>query len=292
MMLSLLLSVGAGAASIGGTVFIDRNCDGLKQPVDPALAGWKIYLRGVVGGQPPILDSMVTAGDGAYIFGSLAAGAYAVSIAQQAEYLQSTPHSVDHRASLTASDALTGRDFALKYTPQCDTTPHYDCNAGVNDQFDTGNGSETAIPSSGLLAEMSSCGTPLELFDTPANGACFGHTIGNCWTACGPIDAVITMRLRASSNGSGDDELIFGDFPDAGAIWRADLNTLLEWRTAGADVSWDPGDTMTLALDLAALPVAHRGLTNILAALQDGDLDLLIRDNTEIDYANAKMDGG
>ena len=46
---------------------------------------------------------------------------------------------------------------------------------------------------------------------------------------------------------------------------------------------------MTISLDLANLPVAHRGLTNIMAALQDGDLDLLLRSNTEIDFAG---DGG
>ncbi len=49
---------------------------------------------------------------------------------------------------------------------------------------------------------------------------------------------------------------------------------------------------MTLVLDLGRLPLADRGLTNVLAAVQDGDLDVFIGSETEIDYLTGKMDGG
>ncbi len=282
-------TVTAGAASVSGLVYTDRDCDGIKQAIDPAMAGWKVYLRGVVNGLPPILDSALTNNDGVYSFGGLAEGDYAVSIQQQSGFLQSTPHSVDYRETVVVTDVLTDRSFSLKLISTCDTVPTFSCTGGTDDNFDSGNGTEPSSPSADLLSAMTACGTPLAFFDQPATDACFGHTFSNCWSSCGPISAVVTVRLRASSNGSQDDELAFGEWPSPGSIWRVSLSTLLEIKTGGGDVSWDPGDTMTISLDLANLPVAHRGLTNIMAALQDGDLDLLLRSNTEIDFAG---DGG
>ncbi len=282
----------AGAASVSGLVFTDRDCDGIKQAIDPAMTGWKVYLRGVVNGLPPVLDSALTNYDGVYSFGGLAEGDYAVSIQQQSGFLQSTPHSVDYRETVVVTDVLTDRNFSLKLISTCDTIPTYSCTGGTDDSFDTGNGPEPSSPSAELHSAMTTCGTPLAFFDQPATDACFGHTFSNCWSACGPISAVVTVRLRASTSGSQDDELILGDWPSPGSIWRASLSTLLEIKTGGADVSWDPGDTMTVSLDLANLPVAHRGLTNIMAALQDGDLDLLLRNNTEIDFAGDGGGGG
>jgi hypothetical protein len=280
------------AAGISGIVFTDRDCDGVRQPIEPALGAWKVYLRGQIGGQPPILDSLQTTSEGTYAFDGLSAGEYAVSIEQRAGYLQSTPHSVDYRFTLGDSDVAADQDFSLKVIVTCDTVTTFSCLGGVDDNFSAVNGPEPSSPSAGLLAEMAACGTPLALFDQAASDACFGHTFSNCWGSCGPIKAVITMRLRASSPGSQDDELAFGDWPSPGNIWNVSLGTLIALNTNGADVSWDPGDTMTIMLDLANLPIAVRGITNIMAALQDGDLDLLLRNNTEADFAGGGGDGG
>ena len=57
-------------------------------------------------------------------------------------------------------------------------------------------------------------------------------------------------------------------------------------------MSWDPGDTMTVTLDLASLPLADRGITNIMAALYDGDLDIYVTEDTEVDFAGGGFEGG
>lgn len=292
LLLLCILHSASFAASIQGSLWLDRNCDYTKQAGEPAMSGWTVYLRGQVSGLPPVLDSTVTTSDGIYAFTGLAEGNYSVISAQNPEYLQTSPFSVDYRMSLAVSDQATGKNFPFKPIVTCDTTTTYGCDAGVDDFFSTANGPEPSAPSAGLLAEMNSCGSALAFFDQAANNACFGHTYQNCWGSCGPVSASLTLRLRASSAGSQDDEILLGGWPSPGAIWHASLSQLLEIKTNGADVSWDQGDTMTLTLDLARLPVADRGITNIMAALQDGNLDLLLRNNTEADVAGGDMGGG
>ncbi len=283
----------AGNASIGGLVFLDRDCDGIKASTESALPNWKVYLRGVVGGLPPILDSTITSIDGSYSFSSLDGGDYSVAIGQESSYLQSTPSSVDYRLTIGPNDTIGDRDFSVKAVVTCDTTLTHSCQGGIDDNFSGANGPESSSPSVGLRSQMLTCGTALSFFDQPAGSdACFGHTFSNCWGTCGPMTETIQMRIRASSAGSQDDELHFGEWPSPGSIWHIGLSNLLEIHTGGADVSWDPGDSMTVTLDLANLPVADRGLTNIMAALQDGDLDIYVRNNSEVDFARGDGGGG
>lgn len=289
--LAVVRPVQTVAATVSGQAFVDRNCNSIKEVKDQSLSNWKVYLRGQVSGQP-LLDSTTTNPDGFYSFSGLAAGNYSLATSQQPEYVQTAPVSVDYRMTLGGSETLNDRDFAFKAVAWCDTIVDVFCPGGVDDNFSGANGSEPSTPSAGLLAAMTACGTPLSFFDQSANGACFGHTYSNCWDTCGVITATVTLRLRASSDGSQDDELSFGDWPEPGAIWHISLSTLLELKTGGADASWDPGDTMTVALDLANLPVAVRGLTNVIAAMQDQDLDILVRNNTEVDYAGAGCGDG
>ena len=185
---------------------------------------------------------------------------------------------------------MTGMDFTFRAEAGCDTVPTY-CTAGVADDFDPSNGAESSSPSAELAAQMAACGSPLPSFDTPASAACFGHTFSGCWDPCDVVRGTLSMKLRASSNGSQDDELRLGDWPSPGSIWAAPLSHLLEIKTGGTDASWDPGDTMTLVLDLGNLPVSARGLRNILAAVQDGDLDVMVGSETEVDFLSGKMDG-
>ena len=285
-------AVAQAQGSIQGMAYLDRNCNGLREAYEPALVNWKIYVRGQVDGLPPVLDSTTTTADGDYSFGSLNAGDYAVSAEVQAGYFQTAPVSVDHQFALGASESATGKDFTFRAAAECDVITPVVCQAGMDDMFDPANGSEPSSPSAGLLAQLNTCNSALPFFDQAAVNACFGHTFSNCWDRCGVVTATLQMRLRASSDGSQNDELHFGDWPDPGSLWHSSLSQLLEIKTGGADASWDPGDSMTLTLDLAALPVATRGLTNIIASLQDGDLDVYVGDNTEIDHLKVDMEDG
>jgi hypothetical protein len=65
--------------SISGTIFVDRNGNGVRDASEPAQSGWRVYLdvnrnqRFDAGER-----SVVTGSNGAYAFADLAAGTYAV----------------------------------------------------------------------------------------------------------------------------------------------------------------------------------------------------------------------
>ena len=281
-----------GAGSIQGQAHVDRDCDGVYDAGEPLLASWKVYLRGTAGGLP-VLDSATTTADGIYLFGGLAAGDYSVASSQRPDYVQNAPVSVDYRLALATDETVIGRDFSFKAVATCDTTQLGSCIGGVDDNFSTANGPEPSAPSRrSASADENVRPTALAFFDQPATDACFGHTFSNCWGFCSPVRATVQMRLLASSTGSQDDELHFGGWPTPGSIWHIALSHLLEIKTGGADVSWDPGDTMTVTLDLANLPTADRGLTNIIAALHDGNLDIYVQNNTEVDFIGIGTGGG
>ena len=53
--------------------------------------------------------------------------------------------------------------------------------------------------------------------------------------------------------------------------------------------SWNPGDETTLKLNLANLPIYVDFPPNILEALSDGELELLVEDDTAVDFANLSV---
>ncbi|HMD14093.1 MAG TPA: SdrD B-like domain-containing protein, partial [Bacteroidota bacterium] len=58
---------------IKGTVFADSNGNGVKDPGENGIPGWKVYLSG------PVIDSVVTDASGFYQFTNLPAGRYLVN---------------------------------------------------------------------------------------------------------------------------------------------------------------------------------------------------------------------
>ena len=60
-------------AEISGMVFADSNGNGLKDPGENGISGWKVYLSG------PVIDSVVTDASGFYQFTNLPAGRYLVN---------------------------------------------------------------------------------------------------------------------------------------------------------------------------------------------------------------------
>ena len=74
-------------------------------------------------------------------------------------------------------------------------------------------------------------------------------------------------------------------------LYSVSLNTLRSLTTGGADPSWDPDDEITVALDLSALPPGV-GNRNIIASLQDGELAVVISDDTMVDYMQISLTNG
>jgi uncharacterized surface anchored protein len=74
------------SASLAGYVYLDLNDDGVKQPIEPGIAGVTVVLAFTDStGQPHSLAAQ-TASTGAYLFTNLAPGTYTISESQPAGY--------------------------------------------------------------------------------------------------------------------------------------------------------------------------------------------------------------
>jgi hypothetical protein len=103
--------------SIAGQKFHDLNGNGLKDPGEPGLPGWTIYLDGNNNGQlDPGEVSAVTDAFGNYRFDQLRPGSYVVREVMQPGWRQSAPAAGSYAAVLTSGQAVTGRDFG-NYQP-------------------------------------------------------------------------------------------------------------------------------------------------------------------------------
>jgi len=118
------------------------------------------------------------------------------------------------------------------------------------------------------------------LFDAGGNDHALIHTFSG-WP--GPVcGARLEIRLAGqssslSTNDSVRLELVGGPDP---------VHAFLYWTTIrNVTGSWGPGSVATLDLDLSDLPPYVEFPTNILDSLSDGSLDLLVEDDTAVDYA-------
>ena len=89
------------AGSIAGTVYEDRNANGVKDGGEPAIAGVTITRSGTSSG------STVTASDGTWSFGGLAPGTYAVTETQPTGYADLAAH-VGSGSGSAGTNTITG----------------------------------------------------------------------------------------------------------------------------------------------------------------------------------------
>ena len=80
------------AGRIEGTLFDDRNRSGARDPGEPGVAGWTVYLDLNADGQRDTDEPAVTTGgDGGYVFTDLAPGTYAVAQVYRDQWTQTSP---------------------------------------------------------------------------------------------------------------------------------------------------------------------------------------------------------
>jgi hypothetical protein len=96
-------------STISGTKFIDTNGDSIRQPAEPVVSNWRIILSR----NGHHIDSVLTDGSGAYVFGGLPPGTYTVSESLKSGWTQTLPGG-NGTYSVTISSGGTyviGKDF-------------------------------------------------------------------------------------------------------------------------------------------------------------------------------------
>ncbi|AFY47683.1 CARDB domain-containing protein,putative collagen-binding protein,Calx-beta domain-containing protein,subtilase family protease [Nostoc sp. PCC 7524] len=115
------LTVDAGVyqfATIQGQKFHDLDGDGVKDPTEPGLSGWTIYLDANRNGQLDTSEiSTVTDANGNYIFTDLKPGTYNVAEVMQPGWQQTFPGTSNSNAAIS-----TSASDAELYTPSASVT--------------------------------------------------------------------------------------------------------------------------------------------------------------------------
>lgn len=135
---------------------------------------------------------------------------------------------------------------------------------------------ELAAPSPALLAWMDSIwGTRVNpFFDRPFKDRVFGHTLQlGTPPNLDVISAHLTIRLRAYTSLTSNDSIGFYDPATNTTVWGTSL-------AAESGTNWDPGTTSTLVLPLPLV---------VLGTLTDGALDVVIEDDTYVDYMRLEV---
>ncbi|MEZ4651037.1 MAG: SdrD B-like domain-containing protein [Candidatus Eisenbacteria bacterium] len=263
----------ADPAEICGQKFHDENCNGIWDAGEPPLANWEIVLSDSDGN----LTSQLTDANGVYCFPNLMPDRYVIHEEVEAGWTQTAPATVSYTQTVQYGQLVTGLDFGN--VEACPDTSSFFQTFGIIDGFLPP--VEPTSPGADLLAVMNNCSNgPLPFYDALADEQCFGETMTGWPTTCTVTAAEVCMRIRTrASTGNYDpatDALYF--YEDGVPVWGISLNDL------DPDGRWEDGDDLVFCLDLANLPPSAFGVTNILAALQDGDLDVLIQDDTGVDY--------
>jgi hypothetical protein len=107
------------------------------------------------------------------------------------------------------------------------------------------------------------------LFDRPFTDRVFGHTLQlGTPPNLDVISANLTIRLRAVAGTTSNDSIGFYDPGSNTTVWGTSL-------AAASGTAWAPGTPSTLVLPLPAA---------VLATLADGTLDVVVEDDTSVDF--------
>ncbi len=99
-----------GPNTIRGVVYDDLDANGIKNPSDPPVPGWKIMLSG------ELSDTTVTDAAGEYRFTDLPDGVYNVAEEHPAGWVQTAPPGATYAIALSGGDVQSGKNFG-NYQP-------------------------------------------------------------------------------------------------------------------------------------------------------------------------------
>ncbi|MBD3333483.1 hypothetical protein GF356_11605 [candidate division GN15 bacterium] len=265
---------------INGYKWHDLDCDGEWDTGEPPLAGWSISLyQGTT-----FIASTTTNAAGEYSFTGLAPGAYRVTETVTSGWVQTYPPTVYH--DVTVSGVITGVNFG---NVEDDCQYNLTSSAQVAGTMDNFSGPEPSSPGADLLPAMTCPLGATHFFDSALTNQCWGHTFSDFFdTTCCVQGGQLCLRVAATGAIPDTDALAF--FEDGQAVWGISMNDLVALATGGTDSVWSTGDTITVCLDLENLPPSALGVTNVLATLHDGDFDIRIQDDTEVDWMELRVE--
>ena len=259
----------ADTSGLQGCKFDDLNGDGeWEQPDEPAVSGVTIELLDAQGNT---VATAVTDAEGCYAFEGLTPGIYSVVEDIPGGAAQTRPSTVAYHVTLP-DESGDGYDFGNfechQETATISVTDDEADNLGT-----PGDTSPDPVFSAWASSEF---GQVVTRFDTA--GVDLGHWIHTVQFAtggCPVVGARLEVGFSKSGSASDNDQII---------LYQIDDNDIPQIVWAGPI-----GNSSPLMLDLASL-TPRKGIDNILAALQDGTLDIRIQDDTGVDYVALDVD--
>jgi hypothetical protein len=118
-------------STVQGTVFNDLNQDGIRDPGEPGIANWFVYLDADQNGQWSSGETSTRAdAAGAYSFTGLAAGSYTVaSWLREPSYARTQPASGSYTVTFASgTETITGLDFGNRLTARGAAQPEFRVN--------------------------------------------------------------------------------------------------------------------------------------------------------------------
>ena len=157
------------------------------------------------------------------------------------------------------------------------------CMAGSDDRFSVINGLESSSPSPALVSGLlSGCSAGIQPgFDFFADNKCFGHTFTDCFRQgiCPLRGAQLKICMKAANVFlTHTDSLVLGI--NGGGLWGLGLPIL----NGG---TWNRGEHMCLDLNLANLP--GNGANILLDIQMAGHLDVMVQDDTAVDFVTLSI---
>ena len=161
----------------------------------------------------------------------------------------------------------------------CDA-PITSITSGNPDSFDPGIPDLPTQPRPELAAYMANTALGIREYDEAGNDTFFGETLN--FTAGCIVGAQLTVGMRAHGNANDTINLGFnGDVANPAFTWSSTIGAVF-------GTIWSGGANGTMVLDLANLP---GNSTSLLSALNDdGFLDIVIEDDTSIDFIRLDLD--
>jgi hypothetical protein len=276
----------AGEGVIRGSKWRDKDCNMVWDEDESFIRNWEIRLyRGNY-----LFRTTFTDEYGNYVFEEVPPGKYRVVEAIRERFIQTYPPWVSYPVEIHGDEVVEGLDFGNHRcdaeVPGCAGTSR----GGIADEFDEDNGEEPVVVSPGLQAALQgSSHTWIQEFDPVLFNTVFGFTHFDqanwCWKDNSCVTGAQFTFRAAAANTQNNDAITFRHGQTV--VWASSLSSIQ--ADLNGDGTWDHPDVTTFTLDLANLP-SWEGVTNILAALVDGDLDFMVGNDTGVDFVRLRVE--